>query len=229
MDQGMERLIKARKVLEALRCGSVPTEGTSLISTGMDLIEGVFDFELKKAIQGESSYKFIIGSYGSGKTFATSSLKEMAFKRNMLVSTLTISQEHPFHKLEEVYKGLLRRLRLPDQPEVSALTIVMEEWLINQEEHLCMLHQLDKSKDRELLNEFMSQSMKDAFHSLGQMDSSFSRAIIAYYRARYQKDDVLANASLGWIKGEKVRVETKKFMEVKGEVDRQQVLVFMQA
>lgn len=225
----MERLIKARKVLEALRCGSVPTEGTSLISTGMDLIEGVFDFELKKAIQGESSYKFIIGSYGSGKTFAASSLKEMAFKRNMLVSTLTISQEHPFHKLEEVYKGLLRRLRLPDQPEVSALTIVMEEWLINQEEHLCMLHQLDKSKDRDLLNEVMSQSMKDAFHSLGQMDSSFSRAIIAYYRARYQKDDVLANASLGWIKGEKVRVETKKFMEVKGEVDRQQVLVFMQA
>jgi hypothetical protein len=225
----MDRLIKARKVLEALRCGSVPAEGTSLISTGLEAIKSVFDLELKKTIQGESSYKFIIGNYGSGKTFAASSLKEMAFQRNMLVSTLTISQEHPFHKLEEVYKGLLRRLRLPDQPEISALSIVMEEWLISQEEHICELYHLDKSKDRELLNEFMNQRLKDAFHSLGQMDSSFSRAVTAYYRARYQKDDVLANASLGWIKGEKVRVETKKFMEVKGEVDRQQVLVFMQA
>jgi adenosylhomocysteinase len=225
----MDKLIKARKVLEALRCGSVPTEGTSLISTGLEAIKGAFDQELKKAIQGESSYKFVIGHYGSGKTFAASSLKEMAFHRNMLVSTLTISQENPFHKLEDLYKGLLRRLRLPDQPEVSALTIVMEEWLIAQEEHLCQLYQLDKNKDKDLLNEFMSQRLKEVFHSLGQMDSSFSRAISAYYRARYQKDEVLANASLGWIKGEKVRADTKKFMEVKGEVDRQQVLIFMQA
>ena len=180
----MDRLIKARKVLEALRCGSVPAEGTPLISTGLEAIKSVFDLELKKTIQGESSYKFIIGNYGSGKTFAASSLKEMAFQRNMLVSTLTISQEHPFHKLEEVYKGLLRRLRLPDQPEISALTIVMEEWLISQEEHICQLYHLDKSKDKDLINEFMSQRLKDAFHSLGQMDSSFSRAISAYYRAK---------------------------------------------
>ncbi len=225
----MDKQIKIRKVLEALRCGSVPTEGTNLISTGLDMIREVLGFELRKVSQGDSSYKFIIGHYGSGKTFVASSLKEIAFQRNMLVSTLTISQEHPFHKLEDLYKGLLRRLRLPDQPEVSALPIVMEEWLIAQEEHICELYKLNKKNDLDLLNEFMSQRLKDAFHSLGQMDSSFSRAISAYYRARYQKDEALANASLGWIKGEKVRADTKKLMEVKGEVDRQQVLIFMQA
>ncbi len=225
----MNQQSKAKKVLQALRSGLVPLEGVSLISTGNEAIFDALINELIETTQGSSSFKFVIGNYGAGKTFIASTVREMAFARNMLVSTLTISQENPFHKLEDFYKGLLRRLRLPDQPSIAALPIVMEEWMIAQEERICSLYQLNKSNDKEVLNEMMHQCLKDAFHAMGQIDSSFSRAVRAYYQARNQKDEVLSNAALGWIKGEKIRAETKKMMKVKGEVDRQQALIFMQA
>ncbi len=60
------------EVIKALRNGTVPLEGTELIAVGIDKELNEIENQLDKVKSGSSDFKFIIGDYGSGKTFFAS-------------------------------------------------------------------------------------------------------------------------------------------------------------
>ena len=92
-----------KDIIDALRNGTVPAEGTENIAVGIDeeLLE--IDIQLDNVQKGKSSFKFVIGDYGSGKTFFSTAAREKAYDKGFVVSSVVISQEAPLHKFEENY------------------------------------------------------------------------------------------------------------------------------
>ena len=135
------------EVIRSLRHGTVPLEGTELIAVGIDKELNEIESQLDKVKVGSSDFKFIIGDYGSGKTFFASSVRKLAFDKNFVVSSVVISSETPLNKFEDVYKKIIENMRTPENKKVPALSIILEEWLLKMEEIICDVNDIDPIDD----------------------------------------------------------------------------------
>ena len=67
---------------------------------------------INKVKSGSGDFKFIIGDYGSGKTFFASSARRLAYDKKFIVSSVVISSETPLNKFEEVYKKIIEKIEI---------------------------------------------------------------------------------------------------------------------
>ena len=62
---------RRREVIEALRRGTVPSNGLDLLAVGLDRFTPALDGDLDTAGGGGAAFKAVRGEYGAGKTFLT--------------------------------------------------------------------------------------------------------------------------------------------------------------
>ena len=219
----------AENVIKALRHGTVPQEGTELIAVGIDKELMEISGQLEKVREGECDFKFIIGDYGSGKTFFASSVRKIAFDRKFIVSTVVISTETPLNKFEVVYKKIIENMRIPENKNVPALSLILEEWLLKIEDTICEVNDLDPIDDEENFLKELGKRIELELTALGKISSNFANAIRAYYKAKTLGDNVIAQAVLSWLKGEKISLSLKKNINIAVNLDRNNALTFIQA
>ena len=103
---------RRREVIDALRRGTVPSNGLDLLAVGLDRFERALDEELGTVAGGGSVVKAVRGEYGTGKTFFTRFLAERALKRGFATAEVQISEtETPLNTLETVYRRITESLR----------------------------------------------------------------------------------------------------------------------
>lgn len=217
------------EVIKALRNGTVPLEGTELIAVGIDKELNEIENQLEKVKSGSSDFKFIIGDYGSGKTFFASSVRKLAFDKNFVVSSVVISSETPLNKFEDVYKKIIENMRTPENRKVPALPIVLEEWLLKMEEIICDVNEIDPIDDEEIFLNEMEKRIEMELTDLGKVSSNFANAIRTYYKAKTMGDNVTSQAVLAWLKGEKISLSLKKTMNVAVNLERSNAILFVKA
>ncbi len=219
----------AEEVIKALRHGTVPYEGTELIAVGIDKELEEIKSQLNRVKEGKSDFKFIIGDYGSGKTFFASSVRKVAFESNFIVSTVIISTETPLNKFEEVYKKIIENMRSVENKRVPALSLILEEWLLKLEDIICEVNEIDPIDDEELFLKELEKRIEMELTALGKISSNFANAIRAYYKAKMLGDNTMAQAVLSWLKGEKISLSLKKDMNVAINLERGNALTFIKA
>lgn len=215
-------------LLQAIRNGTVPSLGTHFIATGIQDHLDELAILLDAVKPRHSLYKWIIGEYGSGKTFLTTAFRELAFERKAVVATLTISQETPLHKFEDFYKSVMQHLSLPESPLVGGLPILLETWLLQLENKVKASAVKKKRVNSPELITSLNELVKESLAQLGQTESGFTRALQAYYEARSAKDHEAINAVIGWLKGEKIPYLLKDRIGLVGEVNRQTAFAHLQ-
>ncbi len=216
-------------VIKALRNGTVPLEGTELIAVGIDKELNEIENQLNKVKSGSGDFKFIIGDYGSGKTFFASSARRLAYDKKFIVSSVVISSETPLNKFEEVYKKIIENMRTPENKKVPALAIILEEWLLKMEEIICEVNDIDPIDDEEIFLAEMEKRIEMELTDLGKVSSNFANAIRTYYKAKTVGDNVTAQAVLAWLKGEKISLSLKKTMNVAVNLERSNAILFIKA
>lgn len=217
------------EVIKALRNGTVPLEGTELIAVGIDKELNEIENQLDKVKSGSSDFKFIIGDYGSGKTFFASSVRKLAFDKNFVVSSVVISSETPLNRFEDVYKKIVENMRTPENKKVPALSIILEEWLLKIEEIICDVNDIDPIDDEEIFLSEMEKRIEMELTDLGKVSSNFANAIRTYYKAKTMGDSVSSQAVLAWLKGEKISLSLKKTMNVAVNLERSNAILFVKA
>ena len=217
------------EVIRSLRHGTVPLEGTELIAVGIDKELNEIESQLDKVKVGSSDFKFIIGDYGSGKTFFASSVRKLAFDKNFVVSSVVISSETPLNKFEDVYKKIIENMRTPENKKVPALSIILEEWLLKMEEIICDVNDIDPIDDEEIFLSEMEKRIDMELTDLGKVSSNFANAIRTYYKAKTMGDSVTSQAVLAWLKGEKISLSLKKTMDVAVNLERSNAILFVKA
>ena len=122
---------RRREVIDALRRGTVPSNGLDLLAVGLERFTPALDADLDAVAGGGAAFKAVRGEYGAGKTFLTRFLAERALRRGFAAAEVQISEtETPLHKLETVYRRVGEALRTASFPP-SALRPVLDSLAVH--------------------------------------------------------------------------------------------------
>ncbi len=186
--------LSARQIIEVVGSSGQPPEwGLHLFTAGLDDYLGVLEVDYLSSYiaGGGASFKMVIGAFGGGKTHCLYCIRELAWKRNYLVSYCPLSpEESPFHKLERVYKSIVDNMMLPVGPDglVHGVERGIDTFL--REQYATITRKTASDKDpayapRELFENEVEESLK------GIENINFARAVEGALLALYEekKDD----------------------------------------
>lgn len=109
---------RARQTLEALRLGIVPVQDVETLTIGLEAERVSLDRALARAKEHGGDVQAIIGDYGFGKSHFVELAARRALREGFVVATASLDLvEVPPSKAREIYRALVRSLRLPDAEE----------------------------------------------------------------------------------------------------------------
>ncbi|MDR1319499.1 MAG: ATP-binding protein [Treponema sp.] len=208
-------------ILNSLSAGVVPRIGLEYIAVGRRREIETILRDLENMEQGAASFRFISGSYGSGKTFFLQALRNYAMENDFLVADADLSPEKRFTGSGraglETYRELVSRLSTKLRPEGGALEAILQGWINSVKMEL--ITGGSSPGDEELLPRLENR----IFETISKMEDpahgfDFAAVISAYYRAYTEGDDEKKHAALKWLRGEyATRTEAKTLLPV-GEI-----------
>mgnify|MGYP001053463399 FL=1 len=123
----------AQTILNSLKGGVVPRIGLPYITVGRKAeVEALLhDVELIK--DGGASFRFIVGRYGSGKSFLLQTIRNYVMDKNFVVVDGDLSPERRLQGGKgqglATYRELIQNLSTKTRPEGGALTLILDRWI----------------------------------------------------------------------------------------------------
>lgn len=198
----------AAAILNSLQGGVVPRIGTEHMTVGRKKeIESIL-WDLDLITNGGSTCRFIVGKYGSGKSFLMQIIKNYALDHGFVVADADLSPERRLvgnnHEGLATYRELIKNLSTKTRPEGNALTLILEKWLSALQTDVMTSTSLDPSA-----MEFEHTLIQKVHSVVGELESlvngfDFAQAILLYYKAYRTSDDALKSNVLRWFRGEYV-------------------------
>ena len=85
--------------------------------------------------EGGASFRFIVGRYGSGKSFLIQTIRNYVMDRGFIVADADLSPERRLQGTKgqglATYRELIGNLSTKTRPEGGALTLVLDRWINN--------------------------------------------------------------------------------------------------
>lgn len=213
-------------LLASLSAGVVPRVGAPYIAIGRNEEIASLLASMDAVANGGAAVRFLIGRYGSGKSFLIQLIRGYAMEKGFLCADADLSTDQ--RRLcggngagRATYRELLRNLASKAAPEGGALPIVLSR-------HYAGI--LSVLADRGILPEHpsFSEALRKEIHltfqrlenSVGGFD--FARVICEYFLAEAAEDEERKSACLKWLRGEytnKTEARAELGFRVSGIVD----------
>ncbi|WP_173472941.1 ATP-binding protein [Eubacterium ruminantium] len=196
----------AQVVLNSLKGGVVPRVGLPYVAVGRDKEIEAFLHDEEIIAEGGSSFRFIVGKYGSGKSFLLQTVRNYVLDKNFVVVDADLTPERRFQGTGgqglATYRELLKNMSTRTKPEGGALSLILDKWISGV--------QLDVIKDNGLspddpeLSGLTEKKIMEDIYSLNDMvhGFDFAKLIIFYYRAYVDGNDELKLKLIKWFRGE---------------------------
>jgi len=196
----------SQTVLNSLKGGVVPRIGLPYITVGRkNEIEALLrDVELIQ--EGGASFRFIVGRYGSGKSFLLQTIRNFVMERGFIVADADLSPERRLQGTRgqglATYRELIGNLSTKTKPEGGALGLILDRWIgsvqnraVQETGLLPGDPELAPVVDRMIYE--VSASVSELVHGF-----EFGRLLSAYYHAYIDGDDTKKACVLRWFRGE---------------------------
>ena len=215
------------EILDALRRGTVPSQGLDVLAVGLDRFAAVIDDELDMASSGHGVFKAVRGEYGAGKTFFTRWLAERAKSQGLAASEVQISEsDTPLHRYQTVYRRLVEQLATSAM-RGGALRSVVDNWFFTLEEQVLATGTVDE-QNTELLTVRTAELMEQRLGDITRTAPAFSAVLRAYLTATNTGDHATADGLLAWLGGQPhVAASVKRAAGIKGDLDHDAALSFL--
>ena len=123
----------AQTLINALKGGVVPRVGLPYITVGRRReIEALLS-DVDMIAEGGASFRFIMGRYGSGKSFLLQTLRSYVMAKNFVVVDADLSPERRLQGTRgqglATYRELIRNMATKTTPEGGALTLILDRWI----------------------------------------------------------------------------------------------------
>jgi len=194
----------ARRIIDTVGSNGIPPQyGLQFFTVGLDpyltLIEDEYLSSFIK--QGGSAFKMVVGSYGGGKTHFLYCVRDLACKHNFVVSYVSLSpQESPFHKLELVYKAIVRGM----VPSLS-----LQEFLSGYEQGIQSFlrgwfsQRYQEYYSKGLSGDILREELLNEVEHMGGIESiSFMKAVKSAFRTLLDKQEKDFITICQWLSGE---------------------------
>ena len=193
----MEKIkIKAKEknaIIESLKAGIVPKIGLQHIQVGRadEIKEMIKDYDLIS--DGGAKTRFIIGEYGSGKTFFLTLAKLIAHEKNLVVVSADITTEKVLcssdGKSQKLFSELITNMSTKTKPDGGALRSIIERWASK------ILQNSENITEENIYKELMPLEKYVACYD-------FSKVLTTYINAYQNGDDMKMSQALRWLRAE---------------------------
>ncbi|MBR1811151.1 MAG: ATP-binding protein [Clostridia bacterium] len=196
----------AQTVLNSLKGGVVPRIGLPYITVGRkNEIEALLH-DVVIISEGGASFRFIVGRYGSGKSFLLQTIRNYVMDRGFIVADADLSPERRLQGTRgqglATYRELISNLSTKTKPEGGALTLVLDRWISAvqseavQETGLAPGDPaLAAATDRKIYA--VTSSVSELVHGF-----EFAKLLSSYYHAYVNGDDETKAKVVRWFRGE---------------------------
>ena len=195
-------------LLASVSAGVVPRAGAPYIAIGRkDEIAALLS-DLEQIDGGGGSMRFLIGRYGSGKSFLIQLIRGYALERDFITADADLSPERRLYGSGgsgvATYRELMKNLASKASPDGGALPKLIARWIsMMQDELISEGVSPDHPRFDDLMTRKVSDTMRELEFLVGGFD--FARVITTYYKA-YREDGESArlrmSACLRWLRGE---------------------------
>ncbi|MCM1982630.1 ATP-binding protein [Lyngbya confervoides] len=183
-------------ILQSLRAGVVPRMGLQHIQVGRSREIEALLTDLERIEAGGSSMRFIIGEYGSGKTFFLTLIRAIALQKKMVTAHGDLTPERRLQasggQARSLYCELMRNLSTRAKPEGGAIASVVERFVTSA---------MTEAKAQETTPAAIIQD-RLAYLSEWVGGYDFAQVVEAYWRGHDTGDDGLKSHAIRWLRGE---------------------------
>ena len=192
-------------LLASLTAGVVPRSGAPYIAIGRnEEISSLLD-NLDATMDGGAVTRFLIGRYGSGKSFLIQLIRGYALERGFICMDADLSPERRLTGGGgaglATYKELMINIATKASPDGNALPSVLSRFFTKIKTELVSEGTLPEGE------EFESELKKRVFSTLSELEGDvggfdFARVLCEYYTATIKDQGEKKSACLRWLRGE---------------------------
>lgn len=207
---GMNEEVKVPKrilntLLASLSAGVVPRSGAPYIAIGRKEEIAALLGSLEAVAEGGAAVRFLIGRYGSGKSFLIQLTRGYALERDFLTADADLSPERRLCGGADyglaTYRELMRNLASRAAPDGGALSVVLSRHFAAMRTELAASGILpDSPAFEDQLRVKIYATLADLENGVGGFD--FARVLGEYYLASIADDGEKKSACLRWLRGE---------------------------
>lgn len=192
-------------LLLSVSAGVVPRMGAPYIAIGRkDEIAALLS-DLEQVNEGCGTMRFIVGRYGSGKSFLMQLVRGYALEQNFITADADLSPERRLYGSSgsgvATYRELVKNMASKSSPDGAALPKIIARWIDMLKAEL--MSEGISPDDRDFSNKLNLKAMeklREVEDMVGGFD--FARVISQYYTAHIEGDDDRKSACLRWLRGE---------------------------
>lgn len=205
MENTVPRRIAAA-ILNSLNSGVVPRVGLGYIAVGRQLEIEAFLHDIKIVEDGGATFRFIVGKYGSGKSFLIQIIRNKAMDDGFVVVDADLTPERKLVGSKgqglATYRELIKNMSTKTKPEGGALSLILEKWIMSIQLEVIKEYQVED--DSQELIRLVNQKIFEIINGIEEMVNGFdfARAIKLYWEAYHNCDDDKKSYVLKWFRGE---------------------------
>lgn len=201
-------------IIQALRAGVVPRLGLQHIQVGRKREIEAIVRDVDRVADGGAAARFIIGAYGSGKTFFLFLVRQIALQRKLVVMQADLGPDRRIHatggQARMLYSELVRSLATRTTPDGNALRSIIESFIVQTGEALPGMP----------IGEAISTRLAPLREMVAGYD--FATVVAAYARGYEESNEGLQDAALRWLRGEyTTKTEARAELGVRTIIDDQ--------
>lgn len=226
----------AAVIINSLKGGVVPRIGLPYITVGREAEIRALLTDLSLIADGGASFRFLVGRYGSGKSFLLQTIRTHAMGEGFVVADADLSPERRLQGGQgqglATYRELMRNLSTKTRPEGGALMLILDRWISNLQMQVAGelgagaaapggtpvsngAATTGGAPNDPALNQAVEARIREQVASLEEMvhGFDFARLLTLYYRAVVDGNDELKGNVARWFRGE-YRTKTEARQEL---------------
>ena len=232
----------AAVIINSLKGGVVPRIGLPYITVGREAEIRALLTDLSLIADGGASFRFLVGRYGSGKSFLLQTIRTHAMGEGFVVADADLSPERRLQGGQgqglATYRELMHNLSTKTRPEGGALMLILDRWISNLQMQVAGelgagaaapggatatggtpvsngTAATGGAPNDPALNQAVEARIREQVVSLEEMvhGFDFARLLTLYYRAVVDGNDELKGNVARWFRGE-YRTKTEARQEL---------------
>lgn len=196
----------ASAVINSLKGGVVPRVGLPYIAVGRETEINALLHDVDIISDGGASFRFIVGKFGSGKSFLLQTVRNYVMDKNFVVADADLSPERRLQGTKgqglATYKELIRNMSTKTRPEGGALTLILDKWISSIQNETAAENGGDT--DSPEFAALVEKKIYSVINSLNEMvhGFDFAKLLTLYFRSYINGDDDTKARVIKWFRGE---------------------------
>jgi BREX system ATP-binding protein BrxC/D len=201
-------------IIQSLRAGVVPRTGQQHFQVGRVEEVKALIADLDRIADGGSGIRFVIGEFGSGKTFFLYLIRSIALEKRLVTVHADLTPDRRLYasggQARSFYQELTRNMSTRSKPEGGAMPSVVERFITSA---------IEAARERGVKPEVV---IRERLATLAEMVNGydFAEVIAAYWKGHDTGNETLKSDAVRWLRGEfATRTDARSALGVRTIVD----------